>query len=68
MAQAVRFLVEASRGGGLVARGIDVEMLVEAPSLAELERKTEERVREQLGADRGVCLLLGAPGTRRRPR
>jgi CheY-like chemotaxis protein len=62
-ARSVRFFVEAACPAGLAARGIDADMLLEAPDLTALARMAEERVREQLGADRGISLLLG--GTRR---
>jgi hypothetical protein len=66
MGRPVRFIVGPSHRGGLEARGIDTDLLIEAPSLAALERMAEERVRAVLGADRGVALLLGQPRRRRR--
>jgi hypothetical protein len=66
MGRPVRFIVGPSRRGGLEARGIDADLLIEAPSLAALERMAQERVRALLGADRGVALLLGQPRARRR--
>jgi hypothetical protein len=59
-ALAVRFVVQGGPRGGLVARGIDEELLIEAPSLSALEREARELVRRELGADRQVVLLLGA--------
>ncbi len=61
MGPRVRFLIEASGEGSLVARGIDIELSIEAPSLTALEREVRERVRAELGADREVSLLVGAP-------
>jgi hypothetical protein len=65
VAAAVRFLVEWLRPGMLVARGIDVELAIEAETLSALERRAHEVIHDLFGAERGVTLLVGTLRRRR---